>query len=406
MISKIEKVGGTGKYETVKYYAELYCNVLKLTPQQKELFLRGERVVVTDTSALLKNPQLINELGREYGKVVVPKIVVDELDYIKDHNVKGQKTNAWRLLKRIGAGGNVVKKEDGLKHVQGRNNDIRIIACAQKAAEEYHCEVDLITNDVGFSARLNGNETVHALFLGDYVATKQHLTNMEHLEKLNNYYADSYEDVERVLKIQVPDRKNINVHFSNGYTLIISVVRNRNKPIQQRKEKIRWLIENGADVNKRDNAKYYFPPLTHAVQNGDLEMFRFLLHECGADPNIGSRNPYDSGKIYQKNEGNMPLMVAAWGNKIEFVRELCADPRTSLNQQDANGFTALIKACYRGNRECVKMLLDAGADEKIVDRDDFTAREHYEAYLRNERKKGFQQRCRKNSGRSRHAYHD
>ena len=53
-----------------------------------------------------------------------------------------------------------------------------------------------------------------------------------------------------------------------------------------------------------------------------------------------NRHPHDAGKLRQKdikrekNEGNMPLMVAAWDNRVGFVKALCADERTSINQQD------------------------------------------------------------------------
>ena len=43
--------------------------------------------LVPDTSALLKNSQLIDELNKEYSKVVIPKVVVDELDNIKNKDV-------------------------------------------------------------------------------------------------------------------------------------------------------------------------------------------------------------------------------------------------------------------------------------------------------------------------------
>lgn len=116
-------------------------------------------------------------------------------------------------------------------------------------------------------------------------------------------------------------------------------------------------------------------------------MFRFLLHDCKANPNIGSRNPYDAGKISQKNDGNMPLMIAAWDNKVAFVKELCADRRTSLNQQDGNGFTALIKACYWGWYESRDILLAASIDTKIVDRDGYTAEDRYNECLKTGRVK-------------------
>ena len=67
----------------------------------------------------------------------------------------------------------------------------------------------------------------------------------------------------------------------------------------------------------------------------------------------------------------MPLMIAAWHGMTEFVKLLCKDERTSLNQQDANGFSALMKACmngyFREGKDISKVLIDSGADTKIVD---------------------------------------
>ena len=83
----------------------------------------------------------------------------------------------------------------------------------------------------------------------------------------------------------------------------------------------------------------------------------------------------------------MPLMIAAWDNKIQYVKELCADERTSLNQQDGNGFTALIKACYWGWLECRDIIIEAGADQKIVDRDGYTAEDRYHEFLETGRRK-------------------
>ena len=384
-LSRAEKIGGDTSYKTVLGFAEDYCEKLGLTAEQRELFLRGEKVVVTDTSALLKNVQLVDELSKEYSRVVVPQIVIDELDNIKDYNAHGLAAKAWQILKSIGSNSNVVTV-DYNGDAEG-NNDSKIVAVARKAAEEFHCQVDVITNDAGFAARLSGDEVVKSLYIENYFATKQDLMDFDSLKKINAYYADSYDDIEKVLGVTIPNSKDINAYLSNGYTLIISVVRDRNQPMNQRKEKIRWLIEHGADINRRDCGKYYFPPLSHSIQNGDFEIFKFLLHECRANPNIGSRNPYDAGKIRHKNDGNMPLMIAAWDNKLEFVKELCADERTSLNQQDGNGFTALIKACYWGWLECRDIILRAGADEKIVDRDGYTAEDRYHEFLETGRRK-------------------
>lgn len=384
-LSRAEKIDGTTKYKTIRDFAEEYCDKLGLTPEQKKLFMRGEKIVVIDTSAVLKNPQLIDELCMEYNRVIVPDVVINELDRIKDHN-KRHSAKAWQILRSISSNNNIIKLICA-KDVKG-NNDCRIIAVAQQAAEEFGCCVDIITDDIGFAARLKGNETVAALFLGEYMTARQNIIDVEALKKIADYYADSYDNIQDVLKISMPYEKLLNAYLADGNTLIISAVRNKKPPISQRKEKIRWLTAHGADVNGRDNGKYYFPPLTHAVQCNDFEMFKFLLNECHANPNVGSRNPHNSGKIRQKNDGNMPLMVAAWDNRINFVKELLKDERTSINQQDGNGFTALIKACYWGHTQCRDMLLKAGADTKITDRNGLTADDHYKECAKLGRRKG------------------
>lgn len=402
-LSRVEN--GNTSYKNIMSFAEDYCTKLGLTDEQKALFLRGTKAVVVDTSALLKNIQLIEELSKEYSKVVVPQTVMDELDDIKDRNINNLAAKAWQLIRSIGSNENVIIR-DYSGNDSKKNNDGKIVDIAVKVSVEFNCPVDIITYDAGFAARLSGKYAgVEALFLEEYMITKQDLIDIDSLKKIDGYYADSYEDIEKVLGIRIPDKKELNAYFPNGYTLIISAIRCKNKPVHQRIEKIKWLIAHGADVNKRDSGRYNFPPLSHVIQNNDynhshdMELFKFLLHDCKADPNVGSRNPHDAGKIRQKNDGNMPLMVAAWDNKLDFVKELCADERTSLNQQDGNGFTALIKACYWGWLECRDILIEAGADTKIVDRDGYTAEGRYHEYLETGRRKNSSRKNNSNKGK-------
>lgn len=403
-LSRAEKIDGSTGYKTVEEFARLYCDKFNLTEEQKEQFFRVKKAVVTDTSALLKNDQLIDELSEEYSFVVVPNIVVNELDWIKDHENQSLATKAWRIIQSItnnayDKGGNVIVRDYiPIDSDDELNNDQRIIMVAKNASDEFGCEVDIITYDTGFAARLSGGDgSVKSLFLLDYLATKQKLTDMHTIKLIDDYYADSYDDIDTILGIRIPSAYELNAYLENGNTLIISVVRKKyGVPFNQRCEKIKWLMAHGADIDKRDNAKHYLPALSHCVQNGDFEMFKFLLHECKANPNVGSRNPHDSGKFYQKgkekkqnkNDGNMPLMIAAWDNKVQFVKELLADERTSINQQDGNGFTALIKACYWGWKDSRDLLIEAGADTKIVDRDGFTAQDRYHEFLDTGRRKG------------------
>ena len=302
-ISRVE--GGKTAEKTLLEMARKYCKVFGMSESQTEQFLRGEKVAVPDTSALLKNSQLIDELNKEYSKVVIPKVVVDELDNIKNKNSGPLGRKAWEVIRGISYGSRTILMEYN-GDADEDNEDCKIIYIAQEASDTYHCKIDIITEDTDYSAYLKGHESVSALHLREYMATKQDLINMTKLARIDAYYADSYEGCEE------PTADEVNAYLQDGNTLIISAVRNNRATIKQRKEKIKWLIQLGADVNKRDCSRRYFPALSHAVQMKDYEMFMFLLLECKANPNVGSRNPFDAGKVRQKNEGNMPLMIALY----------------------------------------------------------------------------------------------
>lgn len=83
-ISRVE--AGKTSEKTLIETARKYCEAFGMSEEQTNQFLRGERIAVPDTSALLKNSQLIDELNKEYSKVIIPKVVVDELDNIKNKN--------------------------------------------------------------------------------------------------------------------------------------------------------------------------------------------------------------------------------------------------------------------------------------------------------------------------------
>lgn len=384
-ISRVES--GSTSYNTLKEMAIQYCKEFQMDKLQTEQFLRGDRIAIPDTSALLYNTQLIDELSEEYNKVIIPKIVIDELDHIKDKSANALAKKAWQLICSIGNSEKTLQREyNGDNH--NENNDCKIISIAKDVANEFSCNVDIITNDADYSAYLKGVENITAIHLREYRATKQQLVNISRIKEIDKFYADSYD------KCPIPSAEEANAYFNNGYsdgvTLLISVIRNRSVPFEQRKAKIQWLIANGADINKRDCNNYYFPPLSHAAQLGDYDMFEFLLNECKANPNVGSLNPHGANKIRQKNEGNMPLMIVSfhtakeWKNKSGYekiVRLLCSDKRTSINQQDGNGFTALIKACANGNAKCRDILIEAGADTKIVDLNGKDYMEHWNECL-------------------------
>ena len=373
-LSRVES--GQVKENYLKEYALKYCKAFGMSEEEIKQFLRGERIAVVDTSALLKNLQLIDELNEEYSKVVIPEVVAKEINRIKDKKKNTSARKAWEILRGISYGDRTILGEYSGEKNQG-NNDYKIIAIAKEVSEKYHCNVEIITEDTDYSVYLKGNSVVSALHLKEYMASRQNRINMEKVYKADDLYADSYKNYRAL------NQEEANAFLPDGNTLLISAVRNRKISTEQKKEKIRWLLSCGADVNKREKGRRYFPPISHAIQMGDFEIFLFLLEECKANPNVGSRIPYGLHKVRQKNEGNMPLMVAAWEGKDRFVETLCQDERTSINQQDANGFTALMKACMNGNKKCREILIRAGADEKIVDMDGKTAEDWRREFEKN-----------------------
>lgn len=371
-ISRIE--GGKISKKNLHAFAREYCDAFKMSETQIDEFLRGDRIVIPDTSALLCNPQLIDELNEEYSKVVIPKNVIDELSSIKNKSSNRLAKKAWEIISSIKYGNKVITMEYSVN--ANNNTDCKIIQIAEQAVERYGCKVDIITNDIDYSAYLKKEDDykVKAIHLREYLITKQGIMNMVYLIELNNYFSDNYDNYKK------PTIEEANAYIPEGRyvgnTLIINAIRNKNVSFEQKKKKILWLLSCGANIDKRDCSRRFFPPLSHAVQMSDAKMVAFLLNECEANPNIGNRNPFDAGKIRHKNEGNMPLMIASyfttkeWDEKREqILRDLCKHPKISINQQDANGFTALIKACMNGNAKCRNILLKYGADTKIVDLD-------------------------------------
>ena len=383
-LSRVE--AGRAKEKTIIEYAEKYCQVFGLNEEQTKQFLRGNVIAIPDTSALLKRTHLIEELNHEYSRVIIPKIVVDELDYIKN---KGRNSSickkAWEILRGISYGDRTILKDySGESNI---NNDCKIIGIAHAVVDEYCSKVEIITEDTDYSAYLKGDETVSAVHLKEYVIKKQTLVNMDRMDMLDSLWLDSYEENEKPTKLEA------NAYLRDGLTLIISALRNKEKTVEQRKNKIRWLIQCGADVDERDNSQRFMPALSHAIQMKNYDLFSFLLLECRANPNVGTLPPFYSGYIRQKNYGNMPLMIAANHGLVDFVKLLLEDERISINQQDGNGFTALIKSCRNGFVACRDCLINAGADEKIVDLRGRTALDHYHeclekgpAYKRNKRR--------------------
>jgi len=358
----------------------LFANLFHINPEELK---RKVSFVIPDTSALLKNKQLLGLLLADYSKVIIPDIVQKELDKAKD---KGNKAG-WQVQMAI----NDYRKKypEKIVFIQSErfkegSSDDKIIKIAHEIAKKEHVEVYIIHDDIGFSNSYENN-----LLLRDYMATRTKSNNYSTILALD----EEYERFDYYYK--KAEELNLNEYLLDGRTLLISCIHHNNDikygkkdgdivPDSVRIKKMQFLLEQKVDINKTDSYEHYLTPLAHCVQVDDYKGFCILL-ESGADFNKGSIDETNTGYIKTQNEGNTPLMVACWSGRKKYVTKLCETPSICLNQQDSNGYTALIKCAvqrynrkkrgdrYLLNEDLYRYLIDRGADTLIRDRRNHTA---------------------------------
>ncbi|MEV6286427.1 ankyrin repeat domain-containing protein [Kribbella sp. NPDC051770] len=137
--------------------------------------------------------------------------------------------------------------------------------------------------------------------------------------------------------------------------------------LNDRVEVARLLVGLGADPDAQDDRKDSAWLVTGVT--GSVAMLETLLP---ARPDLALRNRY----------GGVSVIPASERGHVEYVRRVV---RTGINVNHVNdlGWTALLEAVILGKgseawQEIVKILLAAGADPAIADRDGVTALQHAE----------------------------
>ncbi len=130
------------------------------------------------------------------------------------------------------------------------------------------------------------------------------------------------------------------------------------------------LIETGADVNASDGASIDHTPYLMAGARGYLEILSPMIAH-GAD--LASTNGY----------GGTALIPACERGFVEVVRVLI-EAGTELDHVNRLGWTALLEAVILSDggpahQQIVAMLMEAGADPGLADRDGVTPLAHAEA---------------------------
>lgn len=412
-VAKVFNVSRTvyTKYETGKVRPNqegLEAFAKKFNVSLNEL-MKKVSIVIPDTSALLKNKRLLHMLLEDYDQVVIPTTVMNELSFRKTQKSDAQDRKtakiAWQVLANLNyyleeysdrisrSDNDGYRVPNSVPDVRNMINDHKVMALAKELQKKVIGEVVIVHDDVDFSV-YDGK----AIKIDDYVAKRSKLINYTSIIDLDMEF-DHLDDFRRIIS-----NLDLNAYLPDGMTLLISTIKcndpekikergGRRIPDQKVIKKVQFLLDYGADPNKNDNGRYCLPPLAHSIQLNEKEhrygfaIFNMLL-EAGCDFNKAARDERAASymKVGKLNEGNTPLMIACYHGKKKYVYSLCERDGISLNQQDCNGYTALIKCAvqrynrikkgqkYALNEELYYYLKDQkGADPLIRDRNNHTA---------------------------------
>ena len=131
--------------------------------------------------------------------------------------------------------------------------------------------------------------------------------------------------------------------MSNNEKLLEMILENEIDGINE----IKALVENGADVNTRNDDGE--TPLILATENENLDVMRFLIRN-GSDVNA------------RKNDGKTPLIIASMGENTDDVIMLLIESGADVNAKDNEGNTPLTMTSSDGDLNLSKILVNNGAN--------------------------------------------
>lgn len=348
---KLNEIQEVLKGGNVKKSIEILSSLIKNTDS-----ISQEKVIVIDTSVLHKKPTILDELVEQFSRIVIPGVVMRELNYQKDsrnHNLDKKKISI--ILGSIRKYKDKLVFSNEISQERAFNNDDLIIEVAKNEVSE---NVYILTEDGDFEIKCKDLSNVTVLSLEGYElefkSTNKKIDYVKTMEFIKAAKNREYNTV-RGMNLENVD---VNSCGDDGQTALITAVRNRDIKM------IKTLIDYcGVDIDALDGNKYCIPALSHAIMINRLDIAKLLVDK-GADINLGSQGV---------NRGNTPLMIASWNGNLQLVEFLLKQEGICINQQDSNGFTPLIKSAIRNRFEVAEVLLKNGADKYIRSLDDKTA---------------------------------
>ncbi|MDR2213651.1 MAG: ankyrin repeat domain-containing protein [Pseudomonadales bacterium] len=162
----------------------------------------------------------------------------------------------------------------------------------------------------------------------------------------------------------------ISVLLANGVDPNVTVLSHNETPLMFAArsgsvESVRLLLDAGADMEAKDDYRGATPLLFAAEQN-HAEVVR-LLAERGANLNARTSTEVTAGRRGPSapSGGLSALMLAAREGGLATI-EVLLKHHAMVNQQSAEGHTALLAAIQNANVDIANLLIDAGADVSLA----------------------------------------
>ena len=322
----------------------------------------NQSIIVLDTCVIMNRPRILHRLlaTENVGKIMIPDVVIYELNYQKDH---GKKQQAWLAMVTIEKLCKEHPNRIAVIHegqAEGINDQKIIFAAKQVARCNANSMVYLLTDDVLFSLAVESSGNFEVLNLQNL--EEKFPVSMGNFDKEASRRFFAAVKAGRLENVRRNFVKGVDPNFvdpASGYTPLIQAVRNRSVTMVEFVASL-----PGIDCNLCDEAKYRLPAISHAVQLGEMKLVESLV-KMGADIDCMSQG---------RNRGNTALMISAWHGKVGLVRYF-SEQGACTNQQDSNGFTALIKACINERVDCARVLYPL-TDKKIRSAEGLTAKDY------------------------------
>ncbi len=309
------------------------------------------RVIFIDTSICMESYHFKRNFLKYFGKICIPKTVMEELNKHKDGRNTLKSDKARRAIKNILEYKQFVEHDFGDE--VGKNPDDQIYSAVVNYATKYpNAQTFFLSKDKYHNVKKSKLQNIFILTEEEFHNEIEKFETPYDLEQTKLFW--KYIENNTVASLERMDLTNVDINgiHSNNYNPLCYSIINRRMDI------VKFLIKlDNIDINITGSNPNGYGPLHCAVASNNNNLVKILLKHENIYPSLLSKDDLVNNVT--------PLMIAAEKNNEEVV-DLLIKEGVSVNQQDTNGQTALHKAAIKNNMKIYNILKDF-TDPYILD---------------------------------------